>query len=594
MKLHSILAAGAGALALAAPTVAGALNAGTAEFTAQTPTGPVLLGPPPQLVAGGAGSQTDPHVSGAVVSYTDRVSASNTTIHYVDLNAPSTNNTVPGGTLDQLSDISNGVIVFQRGSTTSSDKAIYFYDSNNTASVPTELSPSPGARRAGAAIGADTVAYQQFVGSSSAASDVCVSSTLTPSAPATCITADGATMTNRDAAVSPNGNTVAFAKCQLGGSSCDIYVSQRVAGTWSAPIAVASSPSEEILPDTNGAIISYASNASGDFDIYYVSVTGGLAHQVLLPGSNETNPNMAGDLIAFEGTAAAATNADIFIYQVSTNTLFQLTQTPAVNETLNDISINATTGQIWVVWAQLQPSGGGNDVWAATFAIQGSTPSTLALSPAADTNPVGTSHTVAATVTDVHEQPVPDVVVRFSVAGSVTTSGQCTTEAAGQCSFTYTGPQLPGADSISAYADSDNDGVQDIGEPSGEAAKAWILPFSTPGQVSGGGTIADAQGNKIAFGFSAKNGDKGPTGHCNVVDNAADVMVKCLNVTAMVQSGHAVTIFGNATVNGVATTYRIDAVDNAEPGKDRDVFSIQTGSGYSRSGVLTSGNIQVK
>jgi len=120
------------------------------------------------------------------------------------------------------------------------------------------------------------------------------------------------------------------------------------------------------------------------------------------------------------------------------------------------------------------------------------------------------------------------------------------------------------------------------------------LPFSTPGQVSGGGSIADAQGNKIAFGFSARSGDKGPTGQCTVVDNAADVMVKCLDVTAIVKSANAVTIFGNATVNGAATTYRIDAVDNAEPGARRDVFTIQTASGYSRSGVLSSGNIQVK
>lgn len=46
-------------------------------------------------------------------------------------------------------------------------------------------------------------------------------------------------------------------------------------------------------------------------------------------------------------------------------------------------------------------------------------------------------------------------------------------------------------------------------------------------------------------------------------------------------------------MNGVATTYRIDVQDNAEPGKNADTFKIQTTSGYSALGVLVGGNIQV-
>lgn len=70
-------------------------------------------------------------------------------------------------------------------------------------------------------------------------------------------------------------------------------------------------------------------------------------------------------------------------------------------------------------------------------------------------------------------------------------------------------------------------------------------------------------------------------------------MLRCSDVTALVINGNTATVFGNATVNGVATTYRIDAVDNADPGRDADTFSIQTDSGYGSSGVLTSGNIDV-
>jgi hypothetical protein len=237
--------------------------------------------------------------------------------------------------------------------------------------------------------------------------------------------------------------------------------------------------------------------------------------------------------------------------------------------------------------------GGGLDAFVTKLdMIAALVPATLVLSPPADTNPVGTSHTVTATVTDAGGNPVPNIVVRFTVTGSVSTSGSCTTAANGQCSFTYQGPSLPGADLISAYADSDGDGVQDAGEPVGTATKAWVLPVSTAGEANGGGQIQNVAGNKISFGFHAKTSG-GIQGGCNVVDHGGR-MIKCLDVTALVLSGNQATIYGNATDDGVATTYVIHAVDNADPGKGADTFSIQTASGYSASGTLTAGNVQVK
>jgi hypothetical protein len=76
-------------------------------------------------------------------------------------------------------------------------------------------------------------------------------------------------------------------------------------------------------------------------------------------------------------------------------------------------------------------------------------------------------------VRDATVQPVAGVTVRFSVTGAVTTGGSCATDAAGTCGFTYQGPQQPGNDLISAYADSDDDNVQDAGEPFAEATKVW-------------------------------------------------------------------------------------------------------------------------
>ena len=45
------------------------------------------------------------------------------------------------------------------------------------------------------------------------------------------------------------------------------------------------------------------------------------------------------------------------------------------------------------------------------------------------------------------------------------TSGSATTNGAGEAQFCYTGPALPGSDAITAYADTNNNGVQDPGEP---------------------------------------------------------------------------------------------------------------------------------
>src|SRR5687768_9065563 len=94
-------------------------------------------------------------------------------------------------------------------------------------------------------------------------------------------------------------------------------------------------------------------------------------------------------------------------------------------------------------------------------------PATLTLSPADDTNPVGTSHTVAATVTDAAGKPVSGVTVRFSVTGANTTSGSATTDASGEATFTYTGSNA-GVDRIHAFADTNNNGTENAGEPFGD------------------------------------------------------------------------------------------------------------------------------
>jgi hypothetical protein len=216
----------------------------------------------------------------------------------------------------------------------------------------------------------------------------------------------------------------------------------------------------------------------------------------------------------------------------------------------------------------------------------------IALDPVASTNEVGTSHTVTATVTHLG-QPIAGGVVRFTVTGSVSAVGSCTTDALGECSFTYAGPTLPGADLITAYADDDGDVQQDATEPVATATKAWAMTAVTPGRVTGGGHVLTISGpGQVAFGFNAMSDGVLFYGDCNVVDRLADLRVRCLDVTSLVVVGTHVTFRGNATVNGVATTYVIDVDDLGEPGAGSDTFKLVTPE-YEIGGVLTQGNIQI-
>jgi hypothetical protein len=137
-------------------------------------------------------------------------------------------------------------------------------------------------------------------------------------------------------------------------------------------------------------------------------------------------------------------------------------------------------------------------------------------------------------------------------------------------------------------------GVQDAGEPGGTATKTWVVPASTQGHVTGGGQITPA-GDRVTFGFNARNEHGRLHGECNVVDGLTKRQIKCFDVTSLVVSGNQAWIYGHALDKGTLTNtnYVIYVQDNGEPGIGRDTFSILTATGYSKSGILTAGNIQV-
>jgi hypothetical protein len=207
---------------------------------------------------------------------------------------------------------------------------------------------------------------------------------------------------------------------------------------------------------------------------------------------------------------------------------------------------------------------------------------------------------VTATVADSFHNPTPGITVRFSVSGSVTTSGtgSSPTNANGQATFCYTGPALPGSDVITAYVDTNNNGVQNPGEPSGRATKVWVLPQSTLGcKVTGGGRITAANGDKATFGGNAAFASGTTNGSEEYQDHgpAADLNVHSTVVLAVVCSGNTASVFGTATINGSGSfDYRIDLTDNGEPGADTDKYRIRLSTGYdSGEQTLVGGNIQL-
>jgi hypothetical protein len=235
-----------------------------------------------------------------------------------------------------------------------------------------------------------------------------------------------------------------------------------------------------------------------------------------------------------------------------------------------------------------------------TLNVVASLPATLTLQPKTATNTVGAQHCVTATVIDPFGNATPAITVRFSVTGSVSTSGSATTTANGQATFCYTGPALPGSDVVTAYADTNKNGVKDASEPSDTAMKSWVLPPSTRGcKVTYGGRILAANGDKATFGGNAKVPASGPKGQEQYRDHGgvANLNVHSLNVLAVICSANveSASIFGRARVKGSGSVeYRIDVTDNGEPGAGSDTYRIRLSTGYdSGDQTLVGGNIQL-
>jgi len=322
------------------------------------------------IVAGGAGTQTDPHVSGDWVAYTNFDTA---TIHFLNLLNAGSDQAIPHSAdeTDALSDVSGNAIVFNRNGT--GDKRVMFVGiAGGIATAAQELSPLPAGEvplRQRAAIGNTTVAYEDiYASSSSSQPEISISDTSNPSAPAIRLTNDG--YADRYPAVGPAGDVIAFVKST--GTGSDIYVSRLASGTWSTPYDITGGAGNESFPDTNGSLVVYGSDRGGVNDIYYYDLATAAETGLLMPGLQQ-NPNISGSYIAYESDPGNTGYNDIWVYDLARNTAFAITNTPAESERLNDIYAGSD-GWIRVVWAAPTDATSGLDVYAARFQLAGPPP----------------------------------------------------------------------------------------------------------------------------------------------------------------------------------------------------------------------------
>ena len=135
------------------------------------------------------------------------------------------------------------------------------------------------------------------------------------------------------------------------------------------------------------------------------------------------------------------------------------------------------------------------------------------LTPPSDENEVGEAHTITATLTDLLSNPQPGILVSFSVifgpnAGTTGTCNpaDCTTDANGEVSYTYTGDGGVGTDQIEAcfYDSAQNLICSQI------VTKDWIIINQPPEADCNGPYVVD-EGSSILFDGSGSTDPDGDT-----------------------------------------------------------------------------------
>lgn len=298
------------------------------------------------------GNQTNPSVTCNLVSYTNDDLEGSSTIRYFDF-ATNTEHVLPGNGLDRLSDTDGQRIAFTQIDGTGDRIGIYDIGSQTTTFIGGPGDSDP-------AIGGNLVAYR-IAGGPSATSDIQVYDRSTGGY----LVLSFNDLEDWWPAVSPDGNVVTWATCQLDQQGCSIYAAVKNSAGTLFNTRLVSGTGDNRYPDTNGQFIVYTSERNGDNDVYFQRVGGSTEMHLALPG-NQRDARISGNLIVFESQTADS-SYDVFVYDLSTARLYQATNTPGISETLSDI-VTGCNGTNRIVYA-VPGSFGDFDVYAFTFQL---------------------------------------------------------------------------------------------------------------------------------------------------------------------------------------------------------------------------------
>ncbi len=328
---------------------------------------PVTVTPVPVNVS--PGEQYDPHVDQDLIAYSE-LAGFDQILHVfrissgVDQSVP---RALPGGGVaaDFLSGVQGERIVFNRYSPVTNTTGVMLFDV--ASGTLTEVNPVPGSVRFGTAIGGGTVAYADMgvVDPQLQLGEIFVWDVATHAT--TRLTND--LRYDDSPVVAPSGALVAWESCTTPFTDCDIMMAQRTASGWTVS-AVANSTMNELDPGTDGTFVVWEANAgdSNRWDIYWRRADSPAIQRLELP-DDQFHPAVAGGFVVFESQDPVSLHSDLWLYDILTNRLYQLTNTPTLDETLNDIT-RLPTGEVRVVWQVNDDTSTaipGNNIYVATF-----------------------------------------------------------------------------------------------------------------------------------------------------------------------------------------------------------------------------------
>ncbi|MCC2668640.1 MAG: hypothetical protein K0Q72_1111 [Armatimonadetes bacterium] len=120
-------------------------------------------------------------------------------------------------------------------------------------------------------------------------------------------------------------------------------------------------------------------------------------------------------------------------------------------------------------------------------------------------------------------------------------------------------------------------------------------PASTPdGQVEATGSIP-MPGGTVTFNLTARKSSGRVMGALVYTDPVRARSLTSTELTAVVVTGRKARVFGKGKLgNGTVVDFVVDVDDVADPGRGKDRFQLETGSGVTVGAVLTLGNVTVR